>query len=148
MLPRKPRKIPQINAASSADIAFLLLVFFLVTSSFDQKLGVYKQQPAPIEHGAITKRWNIEPRNLLTLTINADNQILHNGEILPLQDLRKEINKFIAQADTTDNRVSLEVDRAAKYQTYLSVLSELSAVRKTFPLNVSESEIGEKGGNP
>jgi biopolymer transport protein ExbD len=145
---RKPRHSPEINAASSADIAFLLLVFFLVTSSFDSKTGIYKQSPAPVKKEAVTKKWDIEPRNLLTLTINADNQILHNGEILPVQDLKKELNRFIAQADTVNHRVSLEVDRAATYQTYLLVLSELSAVKRSYPLNVSETEIGGKGGKP
>jgi biopolymer transport protein ExbD len=120
----------------------------LVTSSFDQKLGVYKQQPAPIEQGAVTKKWDIEPENLLTLTLNSDNQLLHNDEILPIQDLKQVLYNFTAQADSVQNRVALEVDRNASYQTYLSVLSELSAVRKTFPLNVAESEMDEKGGNP
>jgi biopolymer transport protein ExbD len=142
------RKIPQINASSSADIAFLLLVFFLITSSFDSKTGIYRKMPAPAVENAIQKRMDIQKRNLLTLQIDADNRILYENEEFSLKNIR-ELGKtfvsnpgnsdFLPEKETMDiseigsvavasrHVIALEVHPESIYQTYISVLGELNA---------------------
>ncbi|MDR1682613.1 MAG: biopolymer transporter ExbD [Candidatus Symbiothrix sp.] len=142
------RQIPQINASSSADIAFLLLVFFLITSSFDSKTGIYRKMPAPAVENAIHKRMDIEQRNLLTLQINADNRILYENEEIPLKNIRELGKRFVSNAENSDflpekeildipeigetavtsrHVINLEVHPESTYQTYISVLGELNA---------------------
>ena len=147
MLYRK-REIPQINSSSTADIAFLLLIFFLITSSFDSKTGIYRKMNVPEVENALKKRKDIQERNLLVFTIDADSRILHEDEIVSLKDVRSLSKVFIDNpnnadflpektiitipevgeiATTTQHIISLKIDRKADYQTYLSVLSELTA---------------------
>jgi biopolymer transport protein ExbD len=174
----RKRKIPAINSSSSADIAFLLLIFFLVTSSFDPKTGIYRKMSVPPAEEALIQRTDIQQRNLLSLTIDADNRIIYNQEEIPLKEIRELSKTFIAQSDTVNHVISLEVDRDATYQTYLSVLSELTAaynelrheaartmfhmpflrltpeqketIRTLYPMHISETEAlrKEEGGTP
>jgi biopolymer transport protein ExbD len=150
MLFRK-RKIPPINSSSSADIAFLLLIFFLVTSSFDSKTGIYGKMKAPVAQEMLKKRMDIQERNLLAFTIDAQNRIIYHKEEISLDDIRVLTKTFVANPDdldflpekewmevpeagsfpvTSKHVVSLEIDRNSKYRTYLSVLGELSAAYK------------------
>ncbi|MDR0865773.1 MAG: biopolymer transporter ExbD [Candidatus Symbiothrix sp.] len=147
MLHRK-RKIPQVNSSSSADIAFLLLVFFLITSSFDSKTGVYRNLNPAVSEEALKKRMDIQERNLLTFTIDADNHLFYHKEEILLKEIRELSKTFISNPNDVDflpekepveipeagtlpvtskHIISLEVDRKSSYQTYLSVLSELMA---------------------
>ena len=142
------RKIPQINAGASADIAFLLLAFFLITSSFDSKKGLYRKMPAPAVENAIHKRINIEQRNLLLLQIDENNRILYEKEEIPLKDIRELAKTFVENpansnflsekenleiqgigqtAVATKHSIALEIAPESTYQTYISVLGELNA---------------------
>jgi biopolymer transport protein ExbD len=173
---RFKRQIPQINSGASADIAFLLLTFFLITSSFDSKIGIYRKMPVPVEGTAIIQQMKIQHQNLLTLTIDADNQILYGEEKLPLNAIRELAKTFIAHSDIPKHVINLEIDPASTYQTYLSVLNELTAaydelrnetaknqfqrsfsqltpeqreeIRQLYPSRISEKEMQtqEKGG--
>jgi biopolymer transport protein ExbD len=183
-------KIPQINSGSSADIAFLLLIFFLITSSLDSRTGIYRKMNATVAGEILKKRKDIQERNLLTFTINYDNQLIYNDESIPFKDVKELSKVFIANPDnsdflpekesvavpeigvfsiTTKHVILLEVSRKAKYQTYISVLNELTAaynelrnetaqmlfnqplerlspeqqeaIRTVYPLQISEREI-------
>ncbi|GHT42680.1 biopolymer transporter ExbD [Bacteroidia bacterium] len=123
----RKHKIPEINSSSSADIAFLLLVFFLVTSSFDSKMGIYRKMSAPVAENVLKKSMDVQQRNLLTLTIDADNHILYDEEEISVKEIRDLGKVFITHSDIPRHVISLEIDRKASYQTYLSVVSELTA---------------------
>jgi biopolymer transport protein ExbD len=175
---KRKHKIPEINSSSSADIAFLLLVFFLVTSSFDSKTGIYRKMSAPVAETVLKKRMDIQQRNLLTLTIDAENHIWYEKEEIPVEEIRDLGKVFIANSDIPRHVISLEIDREAKYQTYLSVVSELTAaynelrseaanadfhtswlrltaeqkdsIQAAYPMHISEIEMNaaEEGGKP
>ena len=142
------RKIPQINAGSSADIAFLLLAFFLITSSFDSKKGLYRKMPAPAVENAVHKRIDIEQRNLLTFQIDENNRVLYENEAIPLKDIRELAKTFVENPGNSDflsekenmeipeigpttvatkHSIALEIAPESTYQMYISVLSELNA---------------------
>jgi biopolymer transport protein ExbD len=121
------RKVQEINSTSSADIAFLLLVFFLVTSSFDAQTGIYRKMEPAEPKDALRESLKIQQKNLLTLRIDADNRIRYEEEPLEEAQLRALGKRFIAESDLAQHVISLKVNREAHYQTYLSALNELTA---------------------
>ncbi|MCC8145093.1 MAG: biopolymer transporter ExbD [Bacteroidales bacterium] len=145
---RKRRKIPQVNSSSSADIAFLLLIFFLITSSLDPKTGIYRKLNASTAEEVLKERMDIEDRNLLTFTIDSVGDILYKDEPITLFEVRDLSKTFIENADnleflpekeviqvpeigeypvTSRHVISLKINENSKYETYLSVLNELTA---------------------
>jgi len=130
-----PRSRPEINASSMADIAFLLLVFFLVTTTIDSDKGLtVKLPPIPEdEEEIIDSKQN--KRNVLNILVNAKDQMLVNDEVSRVLDLKQLtidfVNNFGAdptKSDTPDKAViSLKNDNGTTYEMYLSVHNELKA---------------------
>jgi Biopolymer transport protein len=145
---RKKRTVPGYNAASTADIAFMLLLFFLLTTTMDTDEGLPRKLPPPPDP---TQKTDVEvnKRNLLQVMVNSSNQILCAGEEVSLARLREKAIEFIdnpslaenlpekteveipffgLQMTTGENHViSLQCDRGTKYQTYIDVQNELAA---------------------
>lgn len=141
-------KIPPINSSSSADIAFLLLIFFLITSSMDPQTGIYRQMNELPTEEVLKNRMEITERNLLTIAIDSGNQLRVNDETIYLRDVKELAKTFIANPDDQDylpeketidipivgpypvtakHVVRLEFDPLATYNAYLLVLNEVSA---------------------
>lgn len=127
------RKAPEINASSMADIAFLLLIFFLVTTTIVEDKGVLVKLPPWSTEPPETQRMNT--RNVYSVLVNADNQLLVRGEMMDIRDLRENTKKFISNPMRLENLaedprkaiVSLRNDRGTEYKTYLEVYNELKA---------------------
>jgi len=121
----------EVNAGSMADIAFLLLIFFLVTTTIVEDKGVLVKLPP----------WSDEPpdiqqlktRNVYSVLVNAQNQLLVRGEPADLETLRENAKEFIMNPDKrpdmaekpTKAIVSMKNDRGTKYATYLEVYNEI-----------------------
>ena len=71
------REVPEINAASMADIAFLLLIFFLVTVTMDVDTGITRKLPPPVEDNSSV---DLNQRNIFEVLINSANQLLVEGK--------------------------------------------------------------------
>ena len=129
-LPRRSR--PEVNASSMADIAFLLLVFFLVTTEITEESGVLVRLP-PYEPD--TELPPFAPRNVFRVLVNGDDALLVRGESAPLAALRGRVKDFVANpaGDPALARsprravVSLQTDRRTSYRRYLGVFNELQA---------------------
>jgi len=97
MAKKKNRMSNEINAGSMADIAFLLLIFFLVTTTIAEDKGVLVKLP----------QWSEEPppemklnsRNVYSVLVNAQNQLLIRGEQMKIEDLKNNTKIFIANPD-------------------------------------------------
>ncbi|MCI5080927.1 MAG: biopolymer transporter ExbD [Saprospiraceae bacterium] len=118
-----------VNAGSMADIAFLLLIFFLVTTTILSDAGILVKLP-PWDESAVPPPVN--ELNVFTVKINANDQLLAEGDIIPLRQLRETTKAFIMNQDpskgaTKPNKrvISLQNDRSTSYQTYLEVYNEL-----------------------
>ena len=72
----KKKKVPGINASSTADISFILLIFFLVTTSMDTDMGLGRTLPKPPEDETVKKEMDIKSRNLLKIKVNKGNDVL------------------------------------------------------------------------
>ena len=123
----------EINAGSMADIAFLLLIFFLVTTTIVEDKGVLvKLPPWSDEPPEITQ---LKTRNVYSVLVNANNELLVRGQPMKVDDIRENAKEFIInpekREDLAENPrkaiISLKNDRGTKYGTYLKVYNELKA---------------------
>jgi len=123
----------EINAGSMADIAFLLLIFFLVTTTIDVDKGVLVKLPPWSEEDPETL--TLKKRNVFSVLVNADNALLVRGEPADVDELRERAKDFIRNptnrpdlAERPDKAIiSLRNDRGTEYSTYLEVYNELKA---------------------
>ncbi|MGX1928699.1 ExbD/TolR family protein [Flagellimonas sp. 2504JD4-2] len=138
-MPRR-KGAPEVNAGSMADIAFLLLIFFLVTTTIETDAGLDRMLPPmePPEEDVVIKQ-----KNIFTVNINKNGQLLVEDELMQLKDLRSAAVAFLENgADgscnyckgrkdpaSSDNPskaiISLKNDRETKYSTYITVQNEL-----------------------
>jgi len=140
--------LPSVNATSSADIAFILLLFFLLTGSLNPDLGIFRHLLPDTSEARLKKRKNIEQRDFLVFTVTDKNELLMDGKPVWLPELRNTAKTFIANPDKLENLprketldfegvgkveiapnavISLEMSRKTDYETYLKVFGELSA---------------------
>jgi len=93
----------EINAGSMADIAFLLLIFFLVTTTMDTDSGLARQLPPMPEEDQQEQDNKIKERNLLIVLINKNDRLLVNGEELLVNQLRQRAKEFIKNPGNKSN---------------------------------------------
>lgn len=132
---KKKRKNPEINSSSMADIAFLLLIFFLVTTTIANDKGILMQlPPKPDDMEDIDIK--IKDHNLFKVYVNSADRLLVEGEpmsdVTEIRDMVKEhvLNngKDPEKADSPkDAIVSFKTDRGTSYEMYILVLNELNA---------------------
>lgn len=129
MRSKKHQPSDQINAGSMADIAFLLLIFFLVATTIVEDKGILVKLP-PMENFPD----KIPPnKNVLSVKINAQNQLMVEGFPESIENLRKRTKHFILNPGGSKNLplnpkraiISLQNDRNTSYKTYLNIYNEL-----------------------
>ena len=139
------RKSPEVNAGSMAVIAFLLLIFFLVTTTIETDSGINRKLP-PMEE--LIDPPIIKERNIFTVVVNKNNDILVEEKPMELRDVREAAVAFLdngggvgeeacdyckgerdsSSSDNPDKAIiSLKNDRETDYKVYISVQNELVA---------------------
>lgn len=139
----------EINAGSMADIAFLLLIFFLVTTTIAEDKGILVRLPQWSEEEPDIAKLN--ERNVFSVLVNAQNQLLVRDEPMDLSELREAAIRFISnkQNDPTMSEspkkaiISLKNDRGTNYETYLQVYNELKGAYEDLWDELSEIKYGE-----
>ncbi|MFI1771101.1 ExbD/TolR family protein [Thalassobellus citreus] len=156
------RAAPEVNAGSMADIAFLLLIFFLVTTTIEKDSGINRKLP-PIDDSE--QDVVIKQKNIFTVIINKNDQLLVEDEVMELKDLRQAAVDFLdnngdgscgfcqgsKNSSSSDNPVkaiiSLANDRETSYSSYISVQNELVAAYNVLR-NRRALQIGGSKGFP
>ncbi len=162
---RGNRKVPDINSSSTADIAFLLLIFFLITTSMDTDRGLARRLPPPPEKDQKLDDIVVKERNVLVVLINAEDQLMVRGEYLKVDQLREKAKEFIAnpynaddlpekhmknvpffgdQRVTDKHVISVQNDRGTSYQAYIDVQNELVAAYNELRNELSTEKFGKE----
>lgn len=127
ILSHDKRTVPQLNTTSTADISFILLVFFLVMTSMDVDKGLQRQL-LPIEVKTQEEAVDISKGDLLQLNITAASKLFVDGKLMDVSKLRRHVVHFISKkADPQRHIISLDVDREASYDAYFNVQNEIVA---------------------
>lgn len=134
---------PEVNAGSMADIAFLLLIFFLVTTTIQTDQGITRKLP-PIQPELVDPP-PIKEKNIFTVLINRNDQLLVEDKLMDLRELRQAAIEFLdnggdgsctyckgarneASSDNPDKAIiSLQNDAETSYKAYIAVQNELVA---------------------
>ena len=160
---RKRRHVPMINAASVADISFMLLILFLMVTSMDVDKGLSRQLPPPDPTQEEREESRVSERNLMRIAITADNRLTIDGKDVNQKDLRQRVMTFVENADdrsdlpekhetdipllgkcriTDRHLIQIEADRASNYDTYFAVQNEIVAAYNTLRTRLAQRRFG------
>lgn len=139
------RKTPGLNTGAMSDISFLLLTFFLLTSSINTEQGIPRKLPPPKTEDAQDKKVDINKRNVLNVLVNFRDEISVNGDVIMITDLKAKAKEFFANPSNDPSLpekvnkpidgigdfpvskgvVSLTNDQGTSYNMYVQVQNEL-----------------------
>lgn len=159
------KKTPEIPSASMADIAFMLLIFFITATSMDVDSGlerVLPQMPPPNQEQDDTPP--IKERNVFTVLLDQYNRLMVEGEIMRVEDLREKAKEFILNPNDLETLpekkpteipligeypvskgvISLRNDHGTQYGTYIAVQNELVAAVNEVRDELSTQKFGKK----
>ncbi|CAM3252901.1 ExbD/TolR family protein [Aequorivita lipolytica] len=142
------RATPEVNAGSMADIAFLLLIFFLVTTTIEKDKGIARQLPP--REPPTDEQVKIKEKNLFIVNVNRSDQLLVEEKLMELKDIRQAAIAFLDNGgapsgtaeycsyckgnrnpESSDNPdkavISVQNDRLTSYKMYIAVQNELVA---------------------
>ena len=164
---KKKRKVPGLNASSTADISFILLIFFLITTSMDTDMGLARRLPQPPEDEEVKQELKIKERNVMEVRINAQGYLwVKDGtasSYVDIRELRARAKQFIKNENNlsilpekhpinipllgmcalTDKHViSVQTDRGTPYNMYFQVQNELVAAYNELRDELSKQKFG------
>ena len=131
ILEKRKKRPAEIPTSSMADIAFLLLIFFLVTTTIDMDKGLTLVLPAPGEEK------EIPTENISNLLINAAGHIMLDEEFIPLNQIARTVR--IKILNNKNLIISVKTDRETDYQVFVSVLDQLKMANAT-RISIAEPE--------
>ena len=166
------RKLPEINASQMADISFLLLIFWLCSTTMSTDQGLSRRLPPPLPPNMEKPDVEVNERNIFIVLINSQNQLLVQGELMDVRQLREEAKAFILNTEndihkpelfevtadvldkngnverthktyaTKNHVISLQNDRGTLYEKYIEVQNELVAAYSEVRDEYSRREFG------
>ena len=169
---KKKKKMPGLNTSSTADISFMLLIFFLVTTSMDTDTGLARRLPQPPDKDQEDAQIDVKERNVMNVRINAAGQLWCKvgsiSEYIALEQLKplakefidnpnnssklpeksgKEIDLLGACAVTDKHVISVQTDRGTPYDIYFQVQNELVAAYNELRDDLSKRKFGRLYAN-
>lgn len=164
------RKVPEINSSSQADIAFSLLIFFLVATTMNVDTGLMRVLPPMPDPNVKQEDIKVKERNLMLVFVSGSGNILAGGQELNIQQLKDKTKEFILNPykdeslpETEDKEIampdgskwvypvsqgviSLQTDRNTDYQVYIMVQNELTRAFNEVRDEVAMQKFGKKFG--
>ena len=139
------KKTPELNTSSTADMAFLLLCFFLMTTTMDQDLGLQRRLPPMPDKNQKVEDQKVNRRNIIIVKINSADRLLAGTEPMHVSQLKDKIKEFLDNPANNPNLpekeeieiegfgktmvskgvISLQNDRGTSYEAYIAVQNEL-----------------------
>ncbi|MDR0754084.1 MAG: biopolymer transporter ExbD [Prevotellaceae bacterium] len=160
---RKKKEMPELNGAGMSDISFLLLCFFLMTSSMDQSMGIHRVlPPIPPEDQKIENQ--IKGHNVLQVLVDGQDRLSVNAKVMDLRDLKDAAKEFILNPTNDPSKsskkdedipgigiypvseavISLQNVRSTSYEAYLKVQNELTKAYNELRDEVAREKFGRK----
>ncbi|MDV3120071.1 biopolymer transporter ExbD [Segatella copri] len=124
LIRRKQHETPGLNTTSTADISFMLLIFFLVTTSMDVDKGLLRQLPSPEPQKKEQQQSVVDKANLMELRLTAGDTLLVNGKPMQVSQLKEETIRFVHRLGKK-HLISIESDRDADYNLYFQMQNQL-----------------------
>ena len=138
------RKLPELNASSMADIAFLLLIFFLVTTTMDVDTGISRRLPPPLD--PTQKPPDVKERNIFNVLVSRSDRLMVEGKGGDIRTLKDQAKEFLANRANNENLpekrletipllgeyyvskgiISVKNDRGTSYDMYIQVQNALT----------------------
>ena len=164
----KSKKIPEINASSQADIAFTVLIFFLVVSTMDIDTGIVRVLPPMADPNVKQEDIKVKERNLLLVFVSGSGNIMAGGKVISLNALKDKAKEFILNPlddkdlpekketeiempdgskwvyPVSEGVISLQNTRDTDYQVYIKVQNELTRAFNEVRDEVSMMKFGKK----
>ena len=164
----KKKNIPEINASSQADIAFTVLIFFLVVSTMDIDTGLVRMLPPMADPNVKQEDIKVKERNLLLVFVSGSGNIMAGGKVISLSALKDKAKEFILNPlddknlpekkvtdiempdgskwtyPVSEGVISLQNTRDTSYQVYIQVQNELTRAFNEVRDEVSMSKFGKK----
>ena len=158
------RKTPDINASSQADIAFLLLVFFLITTTMDVDKGIPRKLPPMPEENQQQEDIKINRRNIVVVKINSQDRIMVGSQPVDVSQIKDLIVEFLTNPNDDPTKpekevkciqglgnypvskgvVSLQNDKGTLYNTYIQVQNEIVRAINEIRDQFSNQHYGKK----
>ena len=158
------KKLPGLNTSSTADIAFLLLCYFLMTTTMGSQTGLSRRLPPMPDEKQKTQDQKVNRRNIIIVKINSQDRLLAGTEPMDVSQLKDKIKIFLTnptddpslpEKEVLDieglgNRqvskgvISLQNDRGTSYQAYIAVQNELVKAVNELRDEASMAEFGKK----
>jgi biopolymer transport protein ExbD len=159
----KKRELQEINAGSMADIAFLLLIFFLVTTTMDVDTGISRKLPPPLTDDQPPP--DINERNIFTVLVNSRDRLQVEGEPCDISTLKERAKEFMSNPQNREDLpemvmknipglgnvrvpksavISLKNDRGTSYKMYIAIQNELAAAIDDLRNDLSREKFGKK----
>jgi biopolymer transport protein ExbD len=137
---RRHRDVPELNTTSTADISFMLLVFFLVTSSMDSDKGLGRKL-APIDDEHQEQR-DISRDNVLMVRIDAADRLYCDDQPVTHEELQQQVESFVASRQTERYVVGVETDRKTSYNAYFQMQDAVVAAFRSLRDKMARHEYG------
>ena len=165
---KEKRKVPGLNATSTADISFILLIFFLVTTSMDTDTGLARRLPPPPEDENSEAEIDVKERNVLNVKVNSLGQIMVNGDMLDISLLCDRAKEFVKNENNDPNLpekhaknipllgmcavtdkhvISVQTDRGTSYNVYFQIQNELVRAYNELRDELSKAKFGKLYAN-
>ena len=138
------RSAPEVNAGSMADIAFLLLIFFLVTTTLEKDNGIARQLP-PIDKSEIEPP-KIKKKNLFIVLVNKNDELLVNDNPMQLKDIRKSAIEFLDNILKPNLRAALVplLDRDVSHTERVRFADQMTGSMMTQPEDAIHALLGDE----
>ena len=164
----KNKKAPEINASSQADIAFTVLIFFLVVSTMDIDTGIVRMLPPWVDPKVKQEDVKVKERNLLLVFVAGSGNIMAGGKVISLDALKEKAKEFILNPlddkdlpekkptdiempdgskwtyPVSEGVISLQNTRDTSYQRYIQVQNELTRAFNEVRDEVAMAKFGKK----
>ena len=121
---KQKREVPELNSSSTADIAFLLLVFFLMTTSMAVNKGLARRLPPPVPAELKTEDLKVKERNVFVVLINSEDQLLVRGEYTELANLKDKAKEKYDKIEALNKHKELLIEKRKRIDGLVTLIDK------------------------